>query len=203
MPAVTSVHNEGRWIGGSWVSDEVGRGHGPGPDQGRGSRCSPTMGRSSHIHAGEATWPRHHAEKTPTALTICPFWIRPCPCRPCRRRLPLAPTRTKTKKTLDENVCGFSNLSCRGRAPSHKTTHGISWHESTERQVKTERRTLPECQLGLYMRLRTPRNMCSTCPISCWAALFYCSVMNPEICLNSHICHCSDMYATAVFKRYI
>lgn len=81
-----------------------------------------------------------------------------------------------------------------------KTTHRISWHRSKERQVKTERRTLPECQLGLYMRLHTPWNMCSMCPISCWAALFYCSVINPEICPNCHIFHCSDVYATAVFK---
>lgn len=45
--------------------------------------------------------------------------------------------------------------------------------------------------------------MCSMCPISCWAALFYCSVINPEICPNCHIFHCSDAYATAVFKLRI
>lgn len=84
-----------------------------------------------------------------------------------------------------------------------KTTHRISWHGSRERQVKTERRMLPECQLGLYMRLRTPWNMCSLCPISYWAALFYCSVINPEICPNCHIFHCWDTYAAAAFTPCI
>lgn len=65
MPAVTSVHNERRWIGSSLTSDEVGRGHttSPDPGGGAGSASARTMGRSSQIHAGELK--DHGATATP------------------------------------------------------------------------------------------------------------------------------------------
>lgn len=207
MPAVTSAHNEGRWIGSSRVSDEVGRGHRPSPDQGHGSLCSQTMGRSSQIHAGE---PRGRgATVTPlTSLKICTFPDPTLPVSSASPRLPSLHPKKKKKKLLRSSlnetnasvVIWAAEVQCQVTA---KTTHRISWHRSRERQVKTERRTLPECQLGLYMRLHTPWNMCSMCPISCWAALFYCSVINPEICPNCHIFHCSDVHAAAVFKLRI
>lgn len=119
-------------------------------------------------------------------------------------RLPSLHPKKLPRRSLDETyvnvVIWAAEVRCQVAA---KTTHRISWHGSREQQVKTERRKLPECQLGLYMRLHTPWNMCSMCPISCWAALFYCSVINPEICPNCHIFHCSDAYSNAAFSLCI
>lgn len=202
MPAVTSVHNEGRWIGSSWVSDEVGHGHRPSPDQGQGSLCSRTMGKVIPNTCWRATWPQHHSD-TSHFTKICTFrsdlaHVVHVPA------FALSPPKKLLRSSFNETnvnvVIWAAEVQCQVTA---KTTHRISWHRSRERQVKTERRTLPECQLGLYMRLHTPWNMCSMCPISCWTALFYCSVINPEICPNCHIFHCSDIYSTAVFKLCI
>lgn len=202
MPAVTSVHNEGRWIGSSWVSDEVGSGHRPNLDQGQCSLCSRTMGRSSQIHAGQ---PRG-CSTTVTPLTLLKSALSDPTLPMLSMSLHLPSLHPKSycgasfKETNVNVVIWAAEVRCQVTA---KTTHRISWHRSRERQVKTERRMLPECQLGLYMRLHTPWNMCSMCPISCWVALFYCSVINPEICHNCHISHCSDLYTTAVFKLFI
>lgn len=187
MPAVTSVHNEGRWIGCSSVSDEVDRRHRPSPDQGQGSLCSRTMGRSSQIHAGEPHG--HSTTVTPLTLLKSALLNPTFPISSMSLRLPFSPPKksycgASFNETNVNAVIWAVEVQCQVTA---KTTHRISWHRSRERQVKTERRMLPECQLGLYMRLHTPWNMCSVCPISCWAALFYCAVINPEICHNCHI----------------
>lgn len=135
MPAVTSVHNEGRWIGSSWVSDEVGRGHRPSPDQGHGSLSSRTMGRSSQIHAGDPRG-RGAAATTLTLLKNPHFQIRPCPCRPCRRVCPLS-TQKATAEPVQWNECECGNLSRGGTVPSHSKDH-------TQDKLAQEQRTASE-----------------------------------------------------------
>lgn len=189
MPAVTSVHNEGRWIGRCWVCDEVGpQAETPAQSWGQAQLFSLTKGRSSKIHTNEL---RVHSTMPVSSLPLPNHSLLELTCS-CHCICPLSAQKSATFSETNVNVVIWAvrSWSAKSLQRPHTAEAGTG---AEERQVKTERGILPKCQLGFYMKLRAPWNMCSMCPISCWAALFllFCD-KSWDLSRLPHLFHCSD-----------
>lgn len=137
MPAVTSVHNERRWIGGSLTSDEVGRGHTPSPDPG-GGPGQPLRGqwegRPKYMPVSwKTTAPQRHLSLNYNLHSQIPA----CLWRPCLRICPLLVRKNSTAAPFNETDV---NVVIWGTAARCQVTA----QDHTQDKLAREQRTVSE-----------------------------------------------------------